>query len=159
MKLIFLIILIFSFSFAANCQQVLPVKTADLMSRVHNNSDTVYIVNFWATWCGPCVKELPAFEQLNNKFKNAPLKIILVSVDFRSLLEKKVVPFVRQKKMKAEVVLLDEKDQQAYINQTDSSWSGAIPATLIVKGNKRKFAEHEFTYAELLQEYQSFIKP
>jgi len=128
------------------------------MERIQSKNDTIYVVNFWATWCGPCVKELPNFEKLQEKFKKEKLKVLLVSVDFRSLLDSKVNPFVQKRKMKTEVVLLDEKDQQKYIDQTDPSWSGAIPATIFIKNNKRKFFEKEFSYDELLSEYLSIKK-
>ena len=139
-------------------QQVKLLTVDELDRRVKQGRDTTYVVNFWATWCAPCIKELPHFEKLQQEKKNDKLKVLLVSVDFKNRLEKSVVPFVKKRNLKNEVFLLDEKDEQEYIDRIDKSWSGAIPATLFVQGNKRKFIEKEFTYEDLLKDYQNFKK-
>ena len=138
------------------CQKVDLITVDRLNERIEQGKDTTYIVNFWATWCAPCIKELPHFEKLQKEKKKENLKVLLVSVDFRDRLEKSVKPFVKRRGLTNEVLLLDETDQQKYIDKIDKSWSGAIPASLFVQGGKRKFVEKEFTYAGLLKEYQQF---
>lgn len=138
------------------CQKVDLLTVDQLNARLNRGKDSTYIVNFWATWCAPCIKEIPHFERLQQEKRQEKLKVLLVSVDFKSRLEKSVLPFIRDRRLKNEIFLLDEKDQQVYINKIDKTWSGAIPATLFVKGEKRKFIEKEFTYATLLIEYQNF---
>ncbi len=150
-------IIIFLFTVSSGfCQKVELLKVDRLNERIEQGKDTTYIVNFWATWCAPCIKELPHFEKLQQEKKADKLKVFLVSVDFKNRLEKSVIPFVKRHKLENEVFLLDETDQQNYIDRIDKTWSGAIPATLFVKGNKRKFIEKEFTYLTLLKEYQQF---
>ena len=131
------------------------MKLDQLERRIHAGKDTTYIINFWATWCAPCIEELSNFEKLNNEYKKEKLKILLVSVDFKSQLTSAVIPFVHKKKLKNEVVFLDETDQQEYIDRIDSTWSGAIPASLFIRDNKRKFIEKQLSYPELLHEYQT----
>ncbi|MBC5991863.1 redoxin family protein [Pontibacter sp. SD6] len=137
--------------------QKVELLTVDrLNERIKQGKDTTYIVNFWATWCAPCIKEIPHFEKLQQEKKADKLKVLLVSLDNNDRLEKSVIPFVKQRELKNEVFLLDETDQQVFIDRIDKTWSGAIPATLFVKGDKRKFLEKEFTYRTLLKEYQQF---
>lgn len=136
-------------------QQVDLITVDKLNERLEKGRDTTFVVNFWATWCAPCIKELPHFEKLQQDKKSEKLKVLLVSVDFKSRLEKSVIPFVKKRGLKNEVYLLDEKDQQVYIDKIDKTWSGAIPATLFVKGLNRKFMETEFTFPSLLTEYEN----
>jgi thiol-disulfide isomerase/thioredoxin len=110
--------------------------------------DHTYVINFWATWCAPCIKELPYFEQLHTD--NSKVKVVLVSLDSPKDLEKKLIPFVDRKKITAQVVLLSDKDYNAWVDKIDASWSGAIPATLIISGKRKLFAEREFdSFTEL----------
>lgn len=126
-----------------------------LEHRVASGKDTVYVVNFWATWCAPCVKELPNFDQLASKYQDQPLKVILMSVDFKSKLKHVVIPFVKRNHIQSEVYLLNEPSQQEYMSRVDKKWSGSLPATLIInkKKNTRNFYEHEFTWDELEKAY------
>lgn len=120
------------------------------------NNDTTYIINFWATWCVPCVEELPSFEKLNKEFKNKKVKVILVSLDMSKQVESRLIPFIQKKKIQSKVVLLNDPDANAWIERVDKSWSGAIPATIIYKNKNSKFYEKSFTYEELEKEVNQF---
>jgi thiol-disulfide isomerase/thioredoxin len=122
-----------------------------LQQRYQQEGDTTYVVNFWATWCRPCVKELPHFEKIQDKYKNQHVKVILVSLDFKSNLEDQVIPFLKENEITTEVVLLPQKGANEWINQVSPDWSGAIPATLFINNQKdiRKFHEKAFTFKEL----------
>lgn len=133
----FLFLLLF-FAFASLAQKPAVYKINDLLKRIHNNSDTIYVVNFWATWCKPCVQELPDFESFNRQNKPALVKVLLVSMDFKEDLEKKVVPFLEKNKYSMEVVLLDEINGNDFINKINTKWGGAIPATYFTTKNKKK---------------------
>lgn len=128
--------------------QVPLIKADSLMKRFANKNDTTYVINFWATWCGPCVKELPHFEKLNEVYKNKKVKVILVSLDFISDHQKRLVPFVKRKKLKSEVLLLNETKPNEFIDKISPKWSGSIPATMIINNsqNYREFFEKETTY-------------
>jgi thiol-disulfide isomerase/thioredoxin len=141
-----------------HAQSVPLLKLDELEQRISGNNDTLYVVNFWATWCKPCIEELPYFEKLNGDtaFKN--VKVLLVSLDFPSQLESKVEPFLKRKKLMSEVFLLDEKNPNAWIDRVSAEWSGAIPATLFVFKNKRVFHEKEFEQEELYSVVNSLLK-
>ncbi|MBS3993571.1 MAG: redoxin domain-containing protein [Bacteroidetes bacterium] len=122
------------------------------------NDDTVYVINFWATWCKPCVEELPAFIKLDEKYKDKKVKVLLVSLDFPTKIKEQLIPFIKLKKLKLEVIVLDDPDQNSWIPQVSEEWSGAIPATLIYTKNKREFYEQSFTFESLEQAVLSIKK-
>ncbi|WP_026705902.1 TlpA family protein disulfide reductase [Flavobacterium soli] len=120
------------------------------------DNDTTYVVNFWATWCMPCIEELPYFEKLNAEYKDQKVKVILVSLDMSKQVESRLIPFMQKKKLQSKVLLLNDPDANAWIERVDQSWSGAIPATVIYKKQNRKFYERSFTYEELEKEVKQF---
>lgn len=122
------------------------------------NRDTVFLFNFWATYCAPCISELPHFDQAAKEFAGKPLKIVLVSLDFKSAIETRVVPFINKHGIRSRVVVLNDPDANNWIYKVSPAWSGAIPATLVVKGDKREFYEKAFTYDELKAVIHKFIK-
>lgn len=149
-----IVILLLTFSLKSYSQQVKLINIDQLQERMKAGKDSTYVVNFWATWCAPCIKELPHFEKLGAEYKAEKLTVLLVSVDFKSKLTSAVVPFAKRKNLKNQVFLLNESNPQEYIDRIDPSWSGSIPATLFIKGDKRKFIESELTYEQLLTEYK-----
>lgn len=142
-------LLLTAFAYAQNKPSVYKIE--DLIKRIHNNSDTIYVVNFWATWCKPCVQELPDFEKLGLETKNTKVKVLLVSMDFKENLNDKVYPFLQKNNYKTECVLLDEIDGNSFINKVNPKWSGAIPATYVTKQNKKQeeFVEKKMHYEEI----------
>ncbi len=117
-----------------------------------------YVVNFWATWCKPCVKELPYFEELNKEYKEKGVEVLLVSLDMPSMLEKQLIPFIQKKELRSKVMVLDDVKSHLWIPKVDEAWSGAIPATVIYKKDERAFYEQSFTYTELEDELLKILE-
>lgn len=119
---------------------------------LNKKDDKMYVINFWATWCAPCVKELPYFEKINKAYHNQNVEVILVSLDFPHLYDSKLKPFIKEKNLKSKVIALDDADMNTWIPQIDKNWSGSIPATIIYNKNDSKFFEQSFTYEGLENE-------
>ena len=135
------------------------VKLPELQKVINDPSDQVKVINFWATWCGPCIKELPLFEKLNKERKDVAVTLVSMDMDLDPNPEK-VNKFVTRKKLASSVLILDEQNPNTYIDKIATEWSGALPATLVVntKTGKRKFVEkelHEGDLEKLLDEVQN----
>lgn len=124
---------------------------------LYKQDDKVHVVNFWATWCAPCIKELPYFEKINKTYADKNVDVLLVSLDFPRQYETKLKPFIKDKKIASKVICFDDTDQNIWIPAIDSTWSGALPATLIYNQNKRQFYERTFTYNDLEEELLKFL--
>ena len=144
-----------------------PMELADLKVMDYGELETylaaqdekILIVNFWATWCVPCVEELPYFEQATTDFADSDLKVILVSLDFKKSVEKQLIPFINKNKLQSEVVLLSDPKMNNWINKVSSDWSGAIPATLYLSSDSKKFKEGKYaSYDELNKSISTFQK-
>lgn len=122
---------------------------AGIQPLFEKQNDTTYIVNFWATWCEPCVAELPYFEELGEKYKDKAVKIVLVDLDDKRAWDKRLLPFLKKRQLKSKVVVLDDPKQNTWIPLVDEEWGGGIPATLIYNKDKRHFYEQGFSYIEL----------
>jgi thiol-disulfide isomerase/thioredoxin len=113
-------------------------------------NDSTYLINFWATWCKPCVEELPYIEQLHEDFADQKLGITLVSLDFPNKLESDLLPFMEKNQLKSDVVVLLDEDYNTWLDKVDPSWGGAIPVTVVYNAEKRVFIERKFdSYEEL----------
>lgn len=141
------------FSSVCNAQQtdVSVLKYEELEKRIQEEKGKILVVNFWATTCAPCVKELPHFMEINNKYKgNATFKMILVSLD-RLVDKERVLKFIKNKDLTAEVVLLDDiKRMNTWIPRFEKEWDGNIPVTLFYKdGEKVYFNDGEMSKEDL----------
>lgn len=123
---------------------------------LHQDNDTTYLVNFWATWCSPCVKELPYFTEVQAIHREGPFKMILVSLDFKKDYLSRLQPFVKEHQLEPYVVVLEDNRADYWINDIAPQWSGAIPATLVYKGDQREFYERTFHHAD---ELSAILKP
>ena len=133
-------------------------KFDDLEPVFHFENDTTYVINFWATWCKPCIKELPYFEAVDSLYANQKLKVVLVSLDFPDQIESKLVPFVQEKELKSRVVVLLDGKYNDWIDKVSPQWSGAIPATYIYRNGKNKLIGTSFENPDdIIKELNNFL--
>jgi thiol-disulfide isomerase/thioredoxin len=154
-KFLFLFVFL-AFPYAVWSQDL--IKLAELQKLIHQPGP-VKVINFWATWCAPCVKEMPLFEKLNRNDKNS--KVILVSMDYDLDPDPaKVKRFIERKKILSEVVILAEENPNDWIEKIDKNWTGALPSTLVINPNsgKRKFIQGEMKEGDLEKLIQEVSK-
>ena len=126
------------------------VKLAELKSVIESPGEEIRVINFWATWCGPCIKEMPLFEKLNAERKDVKVTLVSMDMDLDPKPEQ-VNRFVAKKKLMSSVLILDESNPNEWIEKIDKDWNGAIPATIVVnsKTGKRIFVEKELHEGDL----------
>jgi thiol-disulfide isomerase/thioredoxin len=156
MRNIFLIIIASFIGNALFAQEVKSIKITELEKTIAE-SKTPLIVNFWATFCKPCIEEIPYFQEEAKKHEG--VQLLLVSLDLKSTYPQKVKAFVDKQKFTAPVLWLNETDADYFCPKVDTSWSGSIPASLFInnKTGYRKFIEAELTQAELQKEIKALV--
>ncbi len=156
-----LCLLLFSCQPSKSAEPIVQVVKYEELEKIINQQDNqLYVVNFWATWCKPCIEELPDFMIVNEKYKNqGNFKMILVSLDRAKDFETVMKPFLLKNKITTDVYLLDDnKRMNTWIPAFDNGWSGAIPATFLYKnGKKIAFKEQSVSQEELEQLVQKHL--
>lgn len=139
-------------------QEVKKVKMTDLEAYI-KNSDHPLVVSFWATWCAPCVEEIPWLQEAVEKHKKDGVELVLVSLDFASYYPAKISAFIKEKKFKATFYWLDETNADYFCPFIDPKWDGAIPVTLLVnnKTGYRKFVNRQLTDRQVEPEIKLLI--
>lgn len=150
MKAIFLIFFVFiGLPSMAQKNTYQVIKFPELQQEINNPEDHIRVFNFWATWCRPCIQEMPYFEALNQEYSD--VEVILISFDFKHEHER-VGDFIEKRGIKSTVKILDEIDFNAFIDKINSTWTGAIPATLIIDAdNEQYFYQQSFEKEELFK--------
>ncbi len=154
------ILLLVSFSQLTLAQQeVKIIKYADLESYFNQENDTLYVINFWATWCRPCVAELPFFDDVAAKHAEDPVQVLLISLDFADEIDGRVADYIDRRNPQSPILILDEPNANSWIDKVAEEWTGAIPATVFVnkKQGIREFHEGDYTQEELFEKVETLI--
>jgi thiol-disulfide isomerase/thioredoxin len=148
MKCLFTCLLFLSTAALSQKSQPIPSMSIEQVVEKYKQARGVMVVNFWSTWCKPCLDEIPHFIDVTKKYQNEKVELLLVSLDTRSLYESgKLLSFIQKKKWLAEMVWLNETDADHYCPAVDSRWSGAIPATVIINPSRNYCAFFEESLA------------
>ena len=149
-------IVFFAFASVANSQSIAKWKIEDVVKSYTKNNDTVYVVNFWATFCKPCIAEIPDFIRIVKQYEKQKVKLVLVSLDLPAYYPAKIAAFVKKNNYTAKIAWLNETNADHFCPMIDKSWSGSIPSTIVVnnKTGYRKFTEGEMNAAE----FEAMIK-
>ncbi len=157
-KIFFIAALVASFNQAV-AQEIPKWKLSDMEAAI-KNAEKPTIFNFWATFCKPCIEELPYFQEMVKKYDSAGVQLILVSLDLPEAYPARIKKFADRQNITAPITFLDETDADLFCPAVDAKWSGAIPASLFVnnKTGYRKFFEDQLSKPELEKEIQALIK-
>ena len=139
-----------------NAQDIKKWKITDVEQYIAESKDEVLVINFWATFCKPCVAEIPFFISTVEKYKSSKVALLLVSLDLPSFYPTKIAAFAKKNNFRASIAWLDETNADYFCPRVDSAWSGSIPATLVInkKTGFRKFAEEEMSQ----ESFEAIIK-
>jgi thiol-disulfide isomerase/thioredoxin len=129
----------------------------NLNTMLEYDHDTLYPFNFWATWCQPCVNEIPYLDMIDSAYSDKAVRVVLISLNFVEDTEDLLIPFIIDKKIQSKVVLLDETKGDTWMPKVDPSWDGSIPATMFKHKDNKKFRVHAYTYEELVEEVEAFL--
>ena len=153
MRTITLVIVLFFGIGTASAQQISRVKIDQLVKMV-DTSTTPMVINFWASWCAPCIREIPWFEKTVAKYRDQQVTLVLVSLDFADDYPKGIADFAKKNGYTSRIIWLDESEADAFCPKIDASWDGAIPVTLMVNNKKhyRKFFAQQLPEQKLVQE-------
>ena len=135
---VFLILFIIFLSLSTQAQIVERIRIPELERILKNPENKLFVVNFWASWCQPCVKELPYFEKVSKEYDTDKVQFILISLDFPSQIDKQLIPFLKKNKITHNVPVMMETDFNSWVDKVDPSWQGNIPVTLIFNNSKKQ---------------------
>lgn len=140
-------------------QSVDVIKLRQLLPMLSGDEDSVYVVNFWATWCKPCVEELPYFAAAADSLAGQKVQFVMVSLDFVKNLNRDVIPFLEKHHLPGRVVLLDETKYNDWLAKIHPNWGGTIPITTIVSYSRSLYVGSSIgSINELLMYIKPFIK-
>ena len=139
--------------------RITNLREKTLQNLVSKRNGKILVLNFWATWCVPCVEEFPDLSRVANLYADRGVEVAAVSIDTPDDLKTKVIPFVEgQSKHIRYFINAFEKDEQL-IDAVSKEWSGAIPTTVIYdsKGKRKKFLLGKQTYSSLIREIDTLL--
>ncbi len=156
---IFFTLCVFCLSNLAFSQENVPKKInyQELENRIRGQKDTIFIINFWATWCKPCVEEMPLIDNISSTYQGKPVKVLLVSLDFPDQIEGRLKSFVQKKHIINEVLVLDESNPNSWISKVSDDWSGAIPSCWFLYQGREEFYEGQITPEIIDQRLNSLL--
>lgn len=158
MKKLAIVLAVILTSTTVQSQEIKKVKINELAKMI-DTSSVPLVVNFWASWCAPCIKEIPWFEKSVAAFKDQNVQLILVSLDFAEDYPKGIAAFAKKNNYQSKIVWLDETNADEFCPKIDEKWDGAIPVTLMVnkKRQYRQFYAQQLPEQRLIQELQKLV--
>jgi thiol-disulfide isomerase/thioredoxin len=155
-----LTICLFAIAGTGVAQNIKKIKITDLEQTIAQ-SDHPLIVNFWATFCVPCIREIPYFQSTVAHYKEEQVELILVSLDLPDYYPAKIATFAQGRGFTAPIVWLDETNADYFCPKVDPQWTGGIPSSLFInnKTRYRRFFDRQLTEPQVEQEIKKMLTP
>jgi thiol-disulfide isomerase/thioredoxin len=155
---IVIVILLLGAGIIGHAQTIKKIKISDLEQTIAQ-SDHPLIVNFWATFCVPCVKEIPYFQSTVARYQGEQVELILVSLDLPDYYPAKIASFAQGRGFTARIVWLNETDADYFCPKVDPKWSGGIPSSLFInnKTHYRRFFDRQLTEPQVEFEIKKML--
>lgn len=140
-------------------QEIKRVKITEL-EKIIEESKTPLLINFWATWCKPCIEEIPYFQKEVQEFAKDSVQLILVSVDYKEEFPTGIAATAKKRKFTVPILWLDETNADYFCPKIDPKWSGSVPATLFInnKTGHRSFFEGQLSKEKLKNEIMAILE-
>jgi peroxiredoxin len=122
---------------------VQTIDEAGVRKLVQNDSPNLRLINVWATWCVPCVEELPELVTINRMYRKRKFEMITISLDDPKEREA-VLKRLQEKHVSATNYLFSSDDRDALAEALDKQWPGPVPYTILVApGGKIVYRKHD----------------
>lgn len=128
---------------------------AEIAPLFAQENDTTYLINFWATWCKPCLEELPLLQRVQRDNREQPLRIVLVSLDTERGAIQRIPAYLEQRGIDLPTVVLTDEGND-WKRALDEKWDGSLPTSLVYKGGLRYVYRRPFMS---LPDLQSAVAP
>lgn len=140
-------------------QNIRKVRLDDITALM-DTSTTPLIINFWATWCQPCVHEIPWFEKNIEALQGKKVKLLLVNLDFLQYYPKAIAAFAKEHGYHSEIVWLEDMNREDFIKKISNRYSGTIPISILVNNARhyRRYFEQQLPEERFKQELQKLIE-
>jgi len=162
LEIILILSIIYAFLLTSkiNCQNLKYIYPADLDEILKNPENKLQVINFWASWCPPCVNEMPGFQNVASSINNTEIKFRMISLDYPDKMNTQLIPFLKKYDINLEVDLMMDTDYLKWADMVDPAFKGNIPATLFLNNAKkiRYFHSGEITEKELKNLIIKFTK-
>ena len=119
---------------AAMEKEPVTLESADVQTiktLMTNNTPKMLLINVWATWCGPCLIELPEFVTMNRMYRNGNFELVTISADTPDR-KAKALTVLQERQVAARNYIFEGKDLDALANALDAEWAGGLPYTILV---------------------------
>ena len=158
-KILLLIMVCCALQFSLNAQSVRKMKIEEVLHMIDTSTQPL-VVNFWATWCAPCIHEIPWFEKTIAQYADKKVKLVLVSIDYPDEFPAGITAFAKKNGYRSQIIWLNETDAEVFCPKVDKSWDGTIPVTMMVNNKKhfKQFYKQQLPESRLVQELKSLVE-